>query len=162
MSPKAKDEAAPIELIASNKAATHNYFITDKFEAGLVLKGTEVKSLRAKHCQIKDSYARVDGRGNLEILNFHINPYEQGNRYNPDPDRSRRLLVHKREITKLENAIRLKGLTIVPLRVYFKGSYAKMELGLGKGKQEFDKRATVKERDLNREARQALKGRQRD
>jgi SsrA-binding protein len=162
MSPKAKDEAAPIELIASNKAATHNYFITDKFEAGLVLKGTEVKSLRAKHCQIKDSYARVDGRGNLEILNFHINPYEQGNRYNEDPDRSRRLLVHKREIIKLENAIRLKGLTIVPLRVYFKGSYAKMELGLGKGKQEFDKRATVKERDLNREARQALKGRQRD
>jgi SsrA-binding protein len=162
MSPKAKDEAAPILLIASNKAATHNYFITDKFEAGLVLKGTEVKSLRAKHCQIKDSYARVDGQGNLEILNFHINPYEQGNRYNPDPDRSRRLLVHRREIAKLENAIRLKGLTIVPLRVYFKGHYAKMELGLGKGKAEYDKRATIKERDQNREARQALKGRQRD
>ena len=162
MSPKPKDEAAAIELIASNKAATHNYFITDKFEAGLVLKGTEVKSLRAKHCQIKDSYARVDGQGNLEILNFHINPYEQGNRYNPDPDRSRRLLVHRREITKLQNAIRLKGLTIVPLRVYFKGSYAKMELGLGKGKAEYDKRATIKERDQNREARQALKGRQRD
>jgi SsrA-binding protein len=161
MSPKPKDEAAPIELIASNRAATHNYFITDKFEAGLVLKGTEVKSLRAKHCQIKDSYARVDGQGNLEILNFHINPYEQGNRYNPDPDRSRRLLVHRREIAKLENAIRLKGLTIVPLRVYFKGSYAKMELGLGKGKAEYDKRATIKERDQNREARQALKGRQR-
>ena len=162
MSPKPKDEAAAIELIASNKAATHNYFITDKFEAGLVLKGTEVKSLRAKHCQIKDSYARVDGQGNLEIMNFHINPYEQGNRYNPDPDRSRRLLVHRREITKLQNAIRLKGLTIVPLRVYFKGSYAKMELGLGKGKAEYDKRATIKERDQNREARQALKGRQRD
>jgi SsrA-binding protein len=161
MKPKAKDEAAPIELIASNRAATHNYFITDKFEAGLVLKGTEVKSLRAKHCQIKDSYARVDGQGNLEILNFHINPYEQGNRYNPDPDRSRRLLVHRREIAKLENAIRLKGLTLVPLRVYFKGSYAKMELGLGKGKAEYDKRATIKERDQNREARQALKGRQR-
>jgi SsrA-binding protein len=161
MSPKPKDEAAPILLIASNKAATHNYFITDKFEAGLVLKGTEVKSLRAKHCQIKDSYARVDGQGNLEILNFHINPYEQGNRYNPDPDRSRRLLVHRREIVKLENAIRLKGLTIVPLRVYFKGHYAKMELGLGKGKAEYDKRATIKERDQDREARQALKGRQR-
>ena len=162
MSPKPKDEAEPIVLIASNKAATHNYFITDKFEAGLVLKGTEVKSLRAKHCQIKDSYARVDAKGNLEILNFHINPYEQGNRYNQDPDRSRRLLVHRREIAKLENAIRLKGLTIVPLRVYFRGSYAKMELGLGKGKAEYDKRATIKERDQNREARQALKGRQRD
>ncbi len=162
MSPKPKGEEAPIVLVATNKVATHNYFITDRFEAGLVLKGTEVKSLRAKHCQIKDSYARVDGQGNLEIINFHINPYEQGNRYNPDPDRSRRLLVHKREAAKLEAAVRLKGLTIVPLRVYFKGSYAKMELGLGKGKAEYDKRATIKERDQNREARQALKGRQRD
>jgi SsrA-binding protein len=161
MSPKPKDEAAPIELIASNRAATHNYFISDKLEAGLVLKGTEVKSLRAKHCQIKDAYARVDGKGNLEILNFHINPYEQGNRYNPDPDRTRRLLAHKREIAKLEVAIRLKGLTLVPLRVYFKGSVAKVELGLGKGKAEYDKRASIKERDQNREARQALKGRQR-
>ncbi len=158
MSPKPKDA---IELIATNRAATHEYFITDRLEAGLVLKGTEVKSLRAKHCQIKDAYARVDRGGNLEILNFHINPYEQGNRYNPDPDRSRRLLAHKREIAKLEAAVRLKGLTLVPLRVYFKGSVAKVELGLGKGKQEFDKRASIKERDLNREARQALKARQR-
>jgi SsrA-binding protein len=161
MAPKSKDEAAHIELIATNRVATHNYFISDRFEAGLVLSGTEVKSLRKKHCQIKDAYARVDTRGNLEMLNFHINPYEQGNRYNPDPTRTRRLLAHKREIAKLESAIRLKGMTIVPLRVYFKGSYAKVELGLGKGKQEFDKRASIKERDQDREARQALKGRQR-
>jgi SsrA-binding protein len=161
MSPKPKGADAPIELIATNRVATHNYFITDRFEAGIVLKGTEVKSLRAKHCQIKDSYARVDGQGNLEIINFHINPYEMGNRYNPDPDRSRRLLVHRKEINKLEAAVRLKGLTIVPLRVYFKGSHAKMELGLGKGKQEFDKRATVKKREGEREARQAFKSAQR-
>ena len=161
MSPKPKDDTLPIELIATNRAATHDYFISDKIEAGLVLKGTEVKSLRAKHCQIKDSYARVDRSGNLEIINLHINPYEQGNRYNPDPDRTRRLLAHKREIVKLEAAIRLKGLTLVPLRIYFKGSMAKIELGLGKGKQEFDKRAAIKERDQNREARQALKSRQR-
>jgi SsrA-binding protein len=156
-----KDEAAPIDLVATNRKAFHDYFILDKFEAGLVLKGTEVKSLREKHCQLKDAYARVDPRGNMELLNFHINPYEMGNRYNVDPTRSRRLLLHKREIAKLGEQQQVKGMTIVPLRVYFKGGRAKIELGVGKGKVEHDKRADIKKRDQDREARQALKSRQR-
>jgi SsrA-binding protein len=156
-----RDEAAPVELVATNRKAFHDYFILDKFEAGIVLKGTEVKSLREKHCQMKDSYARVDPRGNMELLNFHISPYEMGNRYNVDPTRSRRLLLHKREIGKLLEQQQIKGMTIVPLRVYFKGGRAKMELGVGKGKVEYDKRADLKKKDQDREARQALKGRQR-
>lgn len=156
-----KDEAAPIELVATNRKAFHDFFILDKYEAGIVLKGTEVKSLREKHCQLKDSYARVDPRGNMELLNFHINPYEMGNRYNVDPTRSRRLLLHKKEIAKLLEQQQIKGNTIVPLRVYFRGGRAKMELGVGKGKVEYDKRADLKKRDQDREARQALKSRQR-
>jgi SsrA-binding protein len=157
----ARDEAAPIDLIATNRKAFHEYFISDKYEAGLVLKGTEVKSLREKHCQLKDAYARVDGRGNMELLNFHISPYEQGNRYNVDPTRSRRLLLHKKEIAKLHLLQQVKGNTIVPLRVYFREGRAKIELGVGKGKVEHDKRADLKKRDADREARQAFKSRQR-
>lgn len=156
-----RDEAAPIELVATNRKAFHDYFILEKYEAGMVLKGTEVKSLREKHCQMKDSYARVDPRGNMELLNFHINPYLQGNRYNVDPTRSRRLLLHKREIGKLQAHTQVKGMTIVPLRVYFRDGRAKMELGVGKGKVEYDKRADLKKKDQDREARQALKSRQR-
>ena len=156
-----QDEAAPLELVATNRKAFHDYFILEKFEAGIVLKGTEVKSLREKHCQMKDAYARVDPRGNMELLNFHISAYEQGNRYNVDPTRSRRLLLHKKEIGKLLEQQQVKGMTIVPLRVYFKGGRAKMELGVGKGKVEYDKRADLKKKDQDREARQALKSRQR-
>jgi SsrA-binding protein len=155
------DEAAAIELVATNRKAFHDYFILEKYEAGIVLKGTEVKSLREKHCQLKDSYARVDPRGNMELLNFHISPYEMGNRYNVDPTRSRRLLLHKKEIGKLLAQQQVKGMTIVPLRVYFRGGRAKMELGVGKGKVEYDKRADLKKKDADREARQALKSRQR-
>lgn len=155
------NEAAPIDLVATNRKAFHDYFILEKYEAGIVLKGTEVKSLREKHCQLKDSYARVDPRGNMELLNFHISPYEMGNRYNVDPTRSRRLLLHKKEIAKLLAQQQIKGMTIVPLRVYFKDGLAKMELGVGKGKVEYDKRATLKKKDQDREARQALKSRQR-
>jgi SsrA-binding protein len=156
-----KDEAAPLELVATNRKAFHDYFISEKVEAGIVLKGTEVKSLREKHCQMKDCYARVDPRGNMELLNFHISPYEMGNRYNVDPTRSRRLLLHKREIAKLQNAQQIKGNTIVPLRVYFRNGKAKMELGIGKGKVEHDKRADLRKKDAEREARQAFKSRQR-
>lgn len=126
-----------------------------------MLKGTEVKSLRGKHCQLKDSHARIDTRGNMELMNFHISPYEMGNRYNQDPTRSRRLLLHRKEIDKLASKIAIKGMTLVPLRVYFVKGRAKMELGLGKGKLEHDKRQDIKKRDADREAHQALKARQR-
>lgn len=155
------DPAAAFELVATNRVAFHDYFILDKYEAGLVLKGTEVKSLRAKHCQLKDSHARVDRAGNMELMNFHISPYEMGNRYNGDPTRTRRLLLHKKEIAKLAAAVATKGVTLVPLRVYFKKGRAKVELGLAKGKQAHDKRESIKERDANREIRREMRERNR-
>ena len=156
-----KDEAASLELVATNRKAFHDYFILEKVEAGLVLKGTEVKSLRAKRCQLKDSHARIDPSGSMELMNFHISHYEMGNRYNQDPTRTRRLLLHRREIDKLAEKVAIKGMTLVPLRVYFRKGRAKIELGLGKGKVEYDKRADLKKKDLDREARQAFKSRQR-
>lgn len=154
-----KDPAAAFELVATNRAAFHDYFILDKYEAGLVLKGTEVKSLRAKHCQLKDSHARVDRSGNMELMNFHISPYEMGNRYNGDPTRTRRLLLHQREINKLAAAIATKGVTLVPLRVYFKKGRAKVELGLAKGKQDHDKRQSLREKEADREISRELRAR---
>jgi SsrA-binding protein len=158
-----QDPAAPLDVVASNRAAFHDYFILETHEAGLVLKGTEVKSLRARHCRLKDSHARVDRLGNMELLNFHINPYEQGNRYNGDPTRTRRLLMHKRQIHKLAMAMATKGVTLVPLRVYFKKGKAKVELGLAKGKQDHDKRETLKrkeaDREISREIGRSMKGR---
>jgi SsrA-binding protein len=156
-----KDPDANFELVATNRVAFHEYFIIDKIEAGLVLKGTEVKSLRAKHCQLKDAHARVDRAGNMELLNFHINPYEMGNRYNTDPTRTRRLLLHKKEIAKLGMALATKGVTLVPLRVYFKKGRAKLELGVGKGKQDHDKRATLRQREDEREISRELRNRNR-
>ena len=154
-----RDEAEPLELVASNRAAFHNYFILEKVEAGLALHGTEVKSLRAKHCQIKDSYARIDPNGNAELLNLHISPYEQGNRYNKVPDRTRRLLLHRKEIGRLASQLATQGVTLVPLRIYFRRGVAKIELGLGKGKQTFDKRESIKKRDTDREIRRELRSR---
>jgi SsrA-binding protein len=154
-----KDEAAALELVATNRKAFHDYFIVEKVEAGLVLKGTEVKSLRSKRCQLKDSHARIDGKGNMELMNFHISPYEMGNRYNQDPTRSRRLLLHRKEIDKLASKVAVKGMALVPLRVYFRKGRAKIELGLGKGKAEYDKREDLKARAENREAQQAFKAR---
>jgi SsrA-binding protein len=156
-----KEPDANFELVATNRVAFHEYFIIDKIEAGLVLKGTEVKSLRAKHCQLKDAHARVDRAGNMELLNFHINPYEMGNRYNTDPTRTRRLLLHKKEIAKLGQALATKGVTLVPLRVYFKKGRAKLELGVGKGKQAHDKRATLRQREDEREISRELRNRNR-
>jgi SsrA-binding protein len=152
---------ANFELVATNRVAFHDYFILDKFEAGIVLKGTEVKSLRAKHCQLKDAHARVDRAGNMELMNFHINPYEMGNRYNGDPTRTRRLLLHKKEIGKMAQALATKGMTIVPLRVYFKKGKAKVELGMAKGKQTHDKRQSLREKEADREVTRALRDRTR-
>ncbi len=150
------DPAAPLELVANNRAAFHDYFILETVEAGLALRGTEVKSLRARHCRLKDAHARVDRLGNMELLNFHINPYEQGNRYNGDPTRTRRLLLHRHQIRKLAMALATKGVTLVPLRVYFKRGRAKVELGLAKGKQEHDKRETLRAKQADREVRRAV------
>jgi SsrA-binding protein len=156
-----KNEAADITLVASNKKAFHDYFISDKVEAGLVLVGTEVKSLRDKGCNLRDSYARVTPRREMELLNFHISPYAQGNRFNLDPTRSRKLLLHRKEIDRLAAKVQEKGFTLVPLRVYFRDNLAKVEIGLAKGKEAHDKREAIKQREGDLEARRAVRIRSR-
>jgi len=143
-------------LIATNRKARHDYLILETFEAGIVLKGTEVKSLRQKMANINDSYAMVAG-GEAFLCNAHVSPYEFGNRENPDPLRKRKLLLHRREITYLEGQLVQKGLACVPLRLYFKKGNAKVELALGRGKKAYDKRETIKQRAAEREVARALK-----
>ena len=134
-----------------NREAKFNYFIEDEIECGIVLAGTEIKSIRDGKANLKDSYAIV--RNNeVYLLNMHINEYKEGNLFNHDPKRTRKLLLHKSEIKKLEKGISLEGMTLVPLKLYFVKNKAKILLGLCKGKKTFDKRETIKERDLNREA----------
>ncbi|MCX6355014.1 MAG: SsrA-binding protein SmpB [Candidatus Aureabacteria bacterium] len=145
-------------LIATNRKARRDYQILETFEAGIVLKGTEVKSLRQKKANINDSYAMVAG-GEAFLCNAHVSPYEFGNRENPDPLRKRKLLLHKREIASLEAQLVQKGLTCVPLRLYFKNGKAKLELALGRGKKAYDKRETIKKRAAEREVARAMKGR---
>jgi len=147
-----------IKNIATNRKARHEYNILETFEAGMVLKGTEVKSLRDGKANLKDSYARVD-KGEVVLLNLHISPYEKGNRYNQDPTRPRKLLLHKSQIKRLLGKVVEKGLTLIPLRLYFKGSYAKVELALARGKKLYDKRKSIAERDAERSLRRALKER---
>ena len=147
------------KLIASNKKARHDYFIEDTYEAGIVLHGTEVKSLRAGHCSIKESFVRIEN-GEVIIYGMHINPYEKGNIFNRDPFRVRRLLMHKAEISRLYGKVKQDGLTLIPLSLYFKNSNVKVELGLCKGKQLHDKRADMAARDAKREIDRALKSRQ--
>lgn len=146
-------------LIAKNKRAQHEYFIEDTFEAGLVLKGTEVKSLRSGHCSIKQAFVRIK-KDEVFIYGMHINPYEKGNIFNRDPLRVRKLMLHKREIMKLKAGIEEKGKTIVPLEVYFKGSYAKVKIALAKGKKLHDKRSNKKEKDVKRDMQRAMKNKQ--
>lgn len=143
-------------LIANNKKAYHDYFIEDKYEAGIELAGTEVKSLRMGKCSIKESFVRIEDDG-IYIHGMHISPYEKGNIFNKDPLRTRRLLLHKREINKLRGAIAQKGYTIVPLQVYFKNSLVKVEIGLAKGKKLYDKRADIAKKDQRREAERDFK-----
>ena len=144
------------KLICNNKKAYHDYFIEEKFEAGMVLKGTEVKSLRMGRANLNDSFALVKS-GEAFLHNFHISPYDFGNRENHDPDRMRKLLLHKKEITKLFSKVREQGYSIVPLRIYFKHGRAKLELGLGRGKKLYDKREPIKERETRREMDRAMK-----
>ena len=153
--------AAKIEnekIAAQNKKAYHDYFVEDTYEAGIELFGTEVKSLRQGNVNLKDSYCEVD-RGELFALGIHISPYEQGNIFNKDPLRPRKLLMHKREIMKLTGLVAREGYTLVPLSLYFKGSHVKMALGLCRGKKLYDKREDIAKKDANREIERKMKDR---
>lgn len=144
------------ELIAKNPVAYHNYFIEDKIEAGIVLTGTEIKSIRAGNVNIKDSYATIKN-GQAYIYGMHISPYEHGNIYNKDPLRDRKLLLNKKEINKLFGLIQQKGYSLIPISLYFKNSFVKVELGIGRGKKLFDKRADIAKKDADRKIERALK-----
>ena len=146
------------KLIASNKKAFHDYFVLQKAEAGVALTGTEVKSLRDGKANIKDSYV-IFKNGEAFLFNAHISPYSHGNLQNHEPERSRKLLLHRREIEKLREQVVEKGLTVVPLRLYFKGGKIKVEIAVVRGKKLYDKRETEKKRELDREAAVAMKQR---
>ena len=149
-------QTSNIKLIANNKKAYHDYFIEEKYEAGISLMGTEVKSLRMGKCSVKESFVRVE-KGEVYIYNMHISPYEKGNIFNRDPLRVKKLLLHKYEINKIMGQMQQKGYTIVPLNVYFKGSLVKVEIGLARGKKLYDKRQDIAKRDQKREAEKQFK-----
>ncbi|HIE52486.1 MAG TPA: SsrA-binding protein SmpB [Armatimonadetes bacterium] len=138
------------KVIMTNRRARHDYHILETYEAGLVLRGPEVKSLRQGKVNLQDSYARIEN-GEAWLYNMHISPYEHGNRFNPDPRRPRKLLLHKHEIRRLLGKIQERGLTLVPLQLYFVRGLAKVELGLARGKAAHDKRRAIRERDLRRD-----------
>jgi SsrA-binding protein len=148
-----------IKIAAENRKARHDYHIHETYEAGLVLTGTEVKSLRAGKANLKDSYARIDN-GELMLHNMHISPYDQGNRFNHEPLRTRKLLMHRSEINKLIGKTKEKGYTLVPLKLYFTRGKAKLELGLASGKHTYDKRDALAERDAKRDMERTLRERQ--
>lgn len=145
-----------IKLVSQNKKAYHDYFILETYQAGIELTGTEVKSIRAGRCNLKDSYIKIENNQAF-IKNMHISPYEQGNIFNHDPLADRRLLLHKYEINKLIGAVTADGLTIVPLKVYFKGSLVKVDIGIAKGKKLYDKRQDIAKKDQRREAARDFK-----
>ena len=150
---KTKTKDAPL---AQNKKARHDYQILETIEAGLVLTGTEIKSVRERRINLKDGFAQIHN-GEAWLMNVHISEYMQGNRFNRDPLRARKLLLHKKEIQKLTGQTSEKGITIVPLKVYLKHGFAKVLLGIAKGKHDYDKRETIKKRDQDREIRRTLK-----
>ena len=145
-----------IKEIASNRKAFHDYFVLERFEAGIELFGTEVKSIRAGQVNLKDSYCTIR-EGELFVRGMHVSPYEKGNIFNRDPDRPKRLLLHKREIRKLHDLQKQEGYALIPLSVYFKNSRVKVELGLCKGKKTYDKREAVAKRDAKREMDRAMR-----
>jgi len=154
-------EQEHVKVAAENRKARHDYFIDEKYEAGIALTGTEVKSIRAGRASLRDSYAEVlDGEAFLN--NMHISPYEKGSCFNHDPKRRRRLLLHKREIKRLLGMTTQKGYTLIPLRLYFKKGKVKVEIGLARGKKLYDKRRDLARRDAQREIARALAGRQRE
>ncbi len=146
------------KTVAQNRKARHDYFVIDSFECGIVLTGTEIKSVRAGNLNLKDSYASIDSKCELWLEGVHISPYEKGTYYNHEPERDRKLLMHKHEIIRLRSKIREKGLTLVPLSVYVKdGKRAKVELGLVRGKTSYDKRDAMAERDAKRNIARAIR-----
>ena len=139
-----------IKVVATNKKARFEYFIEETFEAGLALKGTEIKSIRMGQISLQEAYVRTDGK-QAWLVGAHVAPYEHASAYQHDPSRERKLLLHKREIKTLWDAVRIKGMTIVPIKVYLKAGKAKLEIGIAKGKKQYDKRDSIKERDIARE-----------
>jgi SsrA-binding protein len=144
------------KLVANNKKAYHDYFIEEKYEAGVALHGTEVKSLRLGKCSIKEAFIRIE-RGEVFVYGMHVSPYEKGNIFNKDPLRVKKLLLHRQEINKMTGKIAEKGYTLVPLQVYFKDGLAKVEIGLAKGKKLYDKRQDIAKKDQRREAEKEFK-----
>ncbi|EAC9102549.1 SsrA-binding protein SmpB [Listeria monocytogenes] len=147
------------KLVAQNKKARHDYAIEETFEAGIVLQGTEIKSVRNARVNLKDSYARID-KGEIFLHNMHISPYEQGNRYNHDPLRTRKLLLHKKQISRLMGETKESGYSIVPLKMYIKDGYAKVLIGVARGKKKYDKRQDLKQKEAKRDIERAFKERQ--
>ena len=145
------------KLIANNKKAWHDYFIEEKYEAGIELVGTEVKSVRQGHCSIKEAFIRIDKNNEVQIYGMHINPYEKGNIFNKDPLRPKKLLLHKKEIQKLVGKISEKGYTLVPVEVYLNGGLVKVQIALAKGKKLYDKRQDIAKKDMKREAQRDFK-----
>lgn len=152
--------AKAVKQVARNQKAYHDYFIEEKFEAGIELAGTEVKSIRMGNVNLKDSFCLIKD-GQLSVLGMHISPYEKGNIFNKDPRRPRRLLMHKREIMRLFARIKQDGYSLIPLSVYFKGPRVKLSLGLARGKKLYDKRESAAKRDAKREMDRAMKSRNR-
>ena len=149
-------EASNFKLIANNKKARHDYFLEETFEAGVELHGTEVKSLRQGNCSIKEAFVHIEN-GEVIIYGMHISPYEKGNIFNKDPMRPKRLLMHKKEISRLLGKVKEKGYTLVPVQVYFKGSLVKVEIALACGKKLYDKRQDIAKKDARREAERDFK-----
>ena len=149
-------KASGIKLIANNKKAHHDYFLEETFEAGVELFGTEVKSLRQGHCSIKEAFIHIEN-GEVIIYGMHVSPYEKGNIFNKDPLRPKRLLMHKKEIMRLLGKIKEKGYTLIPVKVYFKGSLVKVEIALARGKKLYDKRQDIAKKDARREAERDFK-----
>lgn len=145
-----------IKVVATNRKAKHEYFILDTYEAGIVLKGTEIKSIRAGSISLSEAYVTIENGREAWLVSAHIAPYDQASHYNHDPNRPRKLLLHRSEIDRLWNEVRKKGVTIIPLRVYLRDGLAKIEIGVAKGKKLYDKRATIAKRDAERELERQL------
>src|SRR5437762_10563268 len=155
---KTQTSNVPVKIISVNRQAYHDYFVDRTIEAGISLVGTEIKSIREGKANLRGSYAIIR-QGEVWLENAHIAAYEQGNRYNHEPLRNRKLLLHRREITQLVGRVETKGLTLIPLKLYLKGGRAKIELGLGRGKKLYDKREAIAERDVKREIERAIRTR---
>ncbi len=151
-----------VKQIAANRKARHDYFVEETHEAGLELRGTEVKSMRLGRCNLKDSFAQVDRNGELFVYGMHISPYEQGNIFNVDPLRPKKLLMHKSEIRKLQQQVMQKGLTLIPLAVYLKDNRMKLELGVCKGKKLYDKRDDMAKKDAQRDIERHMRSKERN